>query len=24
VSTPDPQTSPARNAGEPWNGGLSG
>lgn len=24
VSTPDPRTSPARNAGEPWNGGLSG
>lgn len=24
VDTPDPQTSPARNAGEPWNGGLSG
>jgi formate dehydrogenase maturation protein FdhE len=24
VSTPDPETSPARNAGEPWDGGLSG
>jgi hypothetical protein len=22
VPTPDPQNSPARNAGEPWNGGL--
>ncbi|WP_449272151.1 DUF7563 family protein [Halorubrum aethiopicum] len=24
VPTPDPETSPARNAGEPWDGGLSG
>lgn len=24
VDTPDPQHNPARNAGEPWDGGLSG
>jgi hypothetical protein len=24
VDTPDPQHHPARNGGEPWNGGLSG